>query len=85
MKFSDPLATYYYLGGSFPTHVGMSVMAGFIYFHTKDQIDCEAAGQEVTPGQFRKAFQDVMELFVSHVIYVVFFIVRMQLDTSNQT
>lgn len=81
MKFGDPLASYFYLGGHISTHIGMGIFSGFIYFHTKKQIDCSKF--EVTDNELYYSFQDVLELFVSHCIYVILYIIAHFLDINN--
>jgi hypothetical protein len=73
MKFKDPLASTYYLGGTFPTHVGMLVYSAFALFNQKPKIKC---GADVTEGQLYMAFQDVAEMFAGHIVFMICYLIR---------
>lgn len=80
MKFKDPLATIYYLGGSVPTHLGMLAYVTYALFWLKPQIVCD----EITPGMLNYPFQDLREMFVAHIIYVLITITRALLNPQIQ-
>jgi hypothetical protein len=71
MKFKDPLATLYYLGGSFPTHLAMGIYSGVVFFYQKPRLECE----NVLGGEMYYFFQSVFEMFVAHSIYVTFILI----------
>jgi len=72
MKFSDPLASLNFLGGTFPVHMAMAVFSGYVWFFHIENINCE----NVTTSELLDIFSDVFWMFWAHVLYALFFLIK---------
>ena len=63
MKFSDPLASLYYLAGMLPTHLALAAYGGFCWFFRKSQIECP----DVSDDDIFKEYNSVFYMLLAHV------------------
>ena len=72
MKFKDPLASLYFLGGVFPVHVAMALFSAHLWFDHINKIECP----ELTESDINELYKDVFWMFVAHCLNIIFFIMR---------
>jgi hypothetical protein len=70
MKFKDPLATLNYTGGNFPTHLMMTIFAGYTFFYSKNKIVCDEAIQPQNGDRYGQ----VLAMLVAHLVSMACYI-----------
>ena len=81
MKFKDPLASLYHLGGTLSNHAAMGFFAGFTYFYHRNQIECE----DVTNEDLYLEFRCVYFMFLAHSAYAVLFVIQKSLSKTSDS
>jgi len=72
MKFKDPLASLYYIGGVFPVHLAMMFFSGHIWFERITAKTCP----DLTNLDVYYVYNDKFWMFVGHTTYIICFIAR---------
>jgi hypothetical protein len=69
MKFRDPLASFYFIGGTFPNHLAMAVYGGFVWGGSAGGLpDSCPEGVDLTP--LLNQFYAVKLMVGAHTVYV---------------